>query len=161
MPLAGDANKLSTIFSGADRLGFFDVFGKDPSKWPQAAQEGLGYGFGMKLMQQTPKEEAASLKAKTEAQQEMLRFSQELGKESIKTAREEMNKYRNQQALRESLSRLPGQIASIFNPLADPATAALVLGTRQRGFEGQEAILRSIPGLQPATFAMPNRSYFG
>lgn len=158
-PLAG--NRFDKILAGGDKLGLFNYFGKDPSKWPTSIQEGLGFGLGMKFLQKTPEEEAATLERLGKFQVDMLREQQKLGKESIDYARDQVNKFKNQQALRDALSRAPQQIASIFNPLADPSTAAMVLGMRQRGMEGYGDIVRSIPGLQPASFAMPSRTYFG
>lgn len=55
---------------------------------------------------------------------------------------------------------LPGQIARAVNPLADPATAAVVLNSYQSGLRNQGEIIRSIPQLQGAQFGMPSRNYF-
>ena len=41
----------------------------------------------------------------------------------------------------------PGQVARAVNPMADPATAAIVLSSFQRGQEGIENIVRGIPQL--------------
>lgn len=164
MPFSGDQNKFSNIISSGNRLGMFDqatqYFGKDPSKWPQQVQEGIGYGFGLSFLRPTLEQEAASLEMQAAFQERMLKKQQELGKESVDYARTQKEKYDRSRSLLGMIERIPGQIASAINPMADPATAALVLGARQRGFEGQEAILRAIPGLQPAAFAMPSRNYF-
>jgi hypothetical protein len=55
---------------------------------------------------------------------------------------------------------LPGQIARAVNPMADPATAAVVLNSYQSGLRNQGEIIRSIPQLQGAQFGMPSRNYF-
>ena len=61
-------------------------------------------------------------------------------------------------------AQLPGMIGRMVNPMADPTTAAIVLGRQQQGFQGMENIYRGIPQIGQSGSQIgfqPKGNYFG
>jgi len=168
--LAATSPNLSNMFQGYRNLNInqpVDIYSSAQADWERQRADLLRPGandvvtiVGLTNLGQSPSQQ----KFDFERRKEEAEIARQARKEDIAALIEQKRVFDKEKAERDfkyrMIERIPQQIASAINPMADPTTAALVLGARQRGFEGQEAILRSIPGLQPAAFAMPSRNYF-